>query len=54
MSEPFQGRERLFVAESQDTFMGLDTVEVEGDDTVEEGAFSAKYEHTAADSTTPV
>ena len=42
MGEPLQGRECLFVFESQDTFMGLDTIEVEGHDTVEEGGILRK------------
>ncbi|EFH85930.1 hypothetical protein Krac_7189 [Ktedonobacter racemifer DSM 44963] len=42
MGEPFQRRERLFVCESQEAFMSLDTLEVEGDDTVEEGLIGRK------------
>src|SRR5579859_6674580 len=42
MGEPFQGRERLFVFESQDTFMRLNTIEVEGDDPIEEGLICRK------------
>jgi hypothetical protein len=42
MGEPFQGRERLFVGESKDTFMRLYTIEVEGDDAIEEGGILRK------------
>ncbi len=42
MGELLQGRERLFVVESQDAFMGLDTIEVEGDDPIEEGLIGRK------------
>src|SRR6266699_3155094 len=37
MGEPFQGRERLFVGESKDARVCLYTIEVEGDDAIEEG-----------------
>ncbi len=42
MGEPFQGRERLFVGESKDARVCLDTIEVEGDDAIEEGGILRK------------
>ena len=42
MGEPLQRREGLFVGESQDAFMGLDTSEVEGHDTVKQSLIGRK------------
>ena len=42
MGESFQGCKRLFVFESQNTFMRLDDFKVEGDNTIEEGGILRK------------